>query len=298
MSTNPSNSDTPHTDKWSQASASATREKSSKFNLGWFIIIPALFAVIFLTLYFVNFNGSFGNQGDFGTFGDFIGGTLNPILGFATVFLLVLSLRKQSKELTLSREELALTRQELSETKQEAALSRRAMEEQVNHLKQEAKLNEFVRMLSDLRSQFLNCTNKSADMNAEVKHSLLKTCEAFKIRPKAQYTIEELVYNSPYHCAQNNEKVRKALYSHFQNTQSKKQHSQWHDLENIITGYAAIAVGYYDISEQKHLAILYLDEATRMIKPFNDIFGTKKSLNALTEIGYRTSPLFFQALDS
>ncbi|GCF89638.1 hypothetical protein [Shewanella sp. M-Br] len=121
-------------------------DQTEKYELPkWILTMIAIIASIALALlstYFLNFNGSFGNQGDFGTFGDFLGGVLNPILGFATVFLLIWSLKMQVKELALSNQQLALTRQELKETKEETALSRKAMEAQVAHLKQDAKLTE------------------------------------------------------------------------------------------------------------------------------------------------------------
>lgn len=122
-------------------------EKSFK----WLIILLAIVACCLLAFYFLNFHGGIGDKGDFGAFGDYFGGVLNPILGFATVGLLVWSLKYQMDELALSRQELALTRQELAETKEETALSRKAMEEQVNHIKNEAKLNELTRLLE--RSQ-------------------------------------------------------------------------------------------------------------------------------------------------
>lgn len=122
-------------------------EKSFK----WLIILLAIVAGCLLAFYFSIFHGGVGDKGDFGAFGDYFGGVLNPILGFATVSLLVWSLKYQMDELALSRQELALTRQELAETKEETALSRKAMEEQVNHIKNEAKLNELTRLLE--RSQ-------------------------------------------------------------------------------------------------------------------------------------------------
>ncbi|MFB2661802.1 hypothetical protein [Shewanella mangrovisoli] len=113
-------------------------EKSFK----WLIVFLAIVAVCLVAFYFLNFHGGIGDKGDFGAFGDYFGGVLNPILGFATVGLLVWSLKYQMDELALSRQELALTRQELAETKEETALSRQAMEAQVAHLKQDAKLTE------------------------------------------------------------------------------------------------------------------------------------------------------------
>nr|WP_320125955.1 hypothetical protein [uncultured Shewanella sp.] len=119
-----------------------TQAHESGTSFRWLIILLTIVAVCLLALYFMNFNGGWGNQGDFGAFGDFLGGVLNPILGFATVGLLIWSLKMQMKELSLSNQQLALTRQELKETKEETALSRQAMEAQVAHLKQDAKLTE------------------------------------------------------------------------------------------------------------------------------------------------------------
>ncbi|MCF2856992.1 hypothetical protein L1286_05905 [Pseudoalteromonas sp. SMS1] len=72
-------------------------------------IIPIALGVLLLT-YFSNFNDGFGNQGDFGAFGDFIGGILNPILTFFTIVILVYSIRLQVKELELTRNELRETK--------------------------------------------------------------------------------------------------------------------------------------------------------------------------------------------
>ena len=47
-----------------------------------------------------------------GTWGDFVGGTLNPILTFATFIGLLYTIYLQQRELRLTRKELSLTRQE------------------------------------------------------------------------------------------------------------------------------------------------------------------------------------------
>ncbi|MBO2594440.1 hypothetical protein [Shewanella algae] len=110
-------------------------------------------SLFILNLYFTQFGWPLGNKGDFGAFGDYIGGTLNPILGFITVVLLIWSLRTQQKE-------LALTRQELADTKRETELSRKAMQAQVKHLEREAKLNELMRMLDGVRSDYRSLLSK------------------------------------------------------------------------------------------------------------------------------------------
>lgn len=121
----------------------ATIQDEQGMSVAWILTILVVLVVIALFLlgiYFSNFNGHWGNQGDFGTFGDFLGGTLNPILGFATVVLLIRSLKLQSIDLVISRRELVQ--------------SNDAMQRQVSHLEKETKLNELIRLMDDLRSQF------------------------------------------------------------------------------------------------------------------------------------------------
>jgi uncharacterized membrane protein len=67
----------------------------------WFPAIAALLltGAVFLT-YAWNFNSGISSQNtDWGTFGDFIGGTLNPIFGFISVILLFYAVTLQRKEL-------------------------------------------------------------------------------------------------------------------------------------------------------------------------------------------------------
>jgi hypothetical protein len=84
----------------------------------------AVGCIIFLLLvYFINFtafagNNVFGDNSAFGTFGDFMGGALNPIFGFFTVWLLVKSIRFQIDELKLTRQEMQASTNVGRETKE------------------------------------------------------------------------------------------------------------------------------------------------------------------------------------
>ncbi|NRA56246.1 MAG: hypothetical protein HRU23_19055 [Gammaproteobacteria bacterium] len=106
-----------------------------------------LLVAFLLGLYFSQFNSGWGSQETFAQFGDFVGGTLNPVLGFATVALLIWSINVQMKELRLTREEVAAT-------KDEAAMSRKAMEAQVEHFEKEAKLSELTRLIQVETQQY------------------------------------------------------------------------------------------------------------------------------------------------
>ncbi|WP_332822916.1 hypothetical protein [Stutzerimonas kunmingensis] len=72
------------------------------------LYLPGAILVVALAFYFANFNDGFSHdQSVWGAFGDFLGGVLNPVLTFTTVYLLIQSLNTQNK--TLSHSELQLT---------------------------------------------------------------------------------------------------------------------------------------------------------------------------------------------
>ena len=68
------------------------------------------------------------NAEAWGQFGDFIGGTVNPIIGFLTLLALVLTLTLQNRQLQLSSSELKLSREELALTRRELERSTKAQE--------------------------------------------------------------------------------------------------------------------------------------------------------------------------
>lgn len=82
----------------------------------WILIcIAAFFAVAISMSYFLNFHGGVSlDNSDWGTFGDFIGGILNPIFGFLGLIALLWTINLQIKELEATRQELENTRQELT----------------------------------------------------------------------------------------------------------------------------------------------------------------------------------------
>jgi uncharacterized membrane protein len=103
------------------------------------IIIAAVFIV-----YFLNFKDGLSSiNSDWGTFGDFIGGTLNPILSFLSLIALLVTIFLQSKELKLSRDELKLTRKELIKTAE-------AAKKQADHFEMESKRSDLYRLIEKL----------------------------------------------------------------------------------------------------------------------------------------------------
>lgn len=95
-------------------------------------ILAMTSATLVFSAYFVRFapNSGFSTiNSDWGTFGDFIGGTLNPILSFLALIALLFTIAIQTKGLDLSRRELELTRLELEATRTELKRSATAQEE-------------------------------------------------------------------------------------------------------------------------------------------------------------------------
>ncbi|MGI2152249.1 hypothetical protein ACROAK_05070 [Shewanella oncorhynchi] len=263
-----------------------TQTHESETSFRWLIILLAIVAACLLTLYFMNFNGSWGNQGDFGAFGDFLGGVLNPILGFATVGLLIWSLKLQMNELALSRQELALTRQELAETKNETALSRRAMQDQVTHLQNEALLNEIMRLMVDLRAQYqslihipLFITNDLYNILIRIAPSGFKKGDSIR-----QVSVYNIIYESSAWNAQRSEDLKIFLKNNYDDSTDISAAAQWQELENILKQFSNIVIKYHKLSNSPDLAPIYLDEARKMLKPFQDIFWTEAIANELGKI--------------
>lgn len=75
-----------------------------------------------------------------GEFGDYLGGSLNPIFGFLTLITLLLTIAIQSKQLEVSSEELKNSRMELKLTREELAKSALAQEESQKALNKQAEI--------------------------------------------------------------------------------------------------------------------------------------------------------------
>lgn len=96
------------------------QEKQTKHDeykqKAWILIcVSIFFSIAIFTSYFLNFHGGVSlDNADWGTFGDFVGGILNPIFGFLGLIALLWTINLQIKELEATRQELENTRQELA----------------------------------------------------------------------------------------------------------------------------------------------------------------------------------------
>ncbi|WP_444925872.1 hypothetical protein ACJJI4_16960 [Microbulbifer sp. TRSA002] len=105
------------------------------------IAVPVILVLIVGGVYIDRFDGGFsGNNGDWGTFGDYMGGLLNPLFAYVGLIVLLSTIRLQIKELRNSTEELGHTRAELSN-------SAKSLKEQSESLKKQNFENTFFQLI-------------------------------------------------------------------------------------------------------------------------------------------------------
>ncbi|MCK8043929.1 hypothetical protein MSG37_03455 [Shewanella sp. 1CM18E] len=264
----------------------AVESVSNEISFKWLILLLAIVAACLNALYFMNFNSGWGNQADFGAFGDFLGGVLNPILGFATVGLLIWSLKMQMNELALSREQLSLTRLELKETKEETALSRQAMEAQVKHLQKEASLNELMRLMADLREQFKAQYSSKVKVDNEFVRIIINMPKNFGLKTDDinNLKISNLLYEESGTAAYNSQELIIYLKNKFEDGTMERRPTQWHELETLLIQFGHLVIKYHQLSSNPAFANIYLTEAKRMLKPFNHVFSSKEVAMVLGQV--------------
>lgn len=120
--------------------------KLKKLNgLAWVAII--LFLVT-ASLYFYNFHGVFSTaKSDWGTFGDFIGGTLNPLFAFLSLIAIIYTISIQTQELEYSRDELKATKEELEKSRIAQEEQSESFKMQNISVKQQTFENTFFKLL-------------------------------------------------------------------------------------------------------------------------------------------------------
>lgn len=85
-------------------------------------------------------HGPLDSHSAWGEFGDYLGGTLNPVFGFLSFFALLTTLLIQTHQLQLSKTELQLTREELAASRFEYQRSADAQMEMSKSLTQQTHL--------------------------------------------------------------------------------------------------------------------------------------------------------------
>lgn len=124
-------------------------------------ILLAIVAIAFLLsggvafLYAYNFAYPLSeDQAIWGSFGDFLGGVLNPLLSLLALIALLLTVFLQSDELRLSREELSLTREELRKSAEAQEKAQQALTQQLENSIKASRL-EYLNVLTQAEFRIL-----------------------------------------------------------------------------------------------------------------------------------------------
>lgn len=87
------------------------------------VILAAAFLALVWAIYYANFGGGLSKDpGNWGVFGDFTGGVLNPLLNFITIYLLIKSLNFQEDQIETAKLEADEARNDLKKARENEAL--------------------------------------------------------------------------------------------------------------------------------------------------------------------------------
>lgn len=113
-------------------------------RIGWIVMFAVGVLTAIFGIYIIQFaNADVSKDPEaWGQFGDFVGGTANPILGFLTLIALILTIILQSRQLSVSSRELELSRRELELTRDELRRSAHAQELSEKALRAQAAASE------------------------------------------------------------------------------------------------------------------------------------------------------------
>lgn len=119
--------------------------------------VACLLVVIVFLIYIANFwNRPIATDASsWGAFGDYIGGVINPILGFFSFMALLITLDLQRKQLVKTEEQLQLNREELIDTRKELARSAQAQEDSKRIMNEQLK-TQFLQQFDSLFFSLLN----------------------------------------------------------------------------------------------------------------------------------------------
>lgn len=125
--------------------------------------IALVLIILVVSFYGWNFRGSSisDNVSNWGAFGDYVGGIVNPILAFFSFMALLITLDLQRKQLNkteeqleLNREELKLTREELKKAADAQVDSAKVMNEQLKTQSLQQFENLFFALIKQLQNRF------------------------------------------------------------------------------------------------------------------------------------------------
>lgn len=237
----------------------------------WILVIIAVLATVYLVIYF----GHGGLvQERLAQFGDFVGGTLNPILGFLTVGLLVWSIQIQMKELKATREELAAT-------KTETELSRKAMEAQVQHLEQQSLQTQLLRLINDQHEVYKELSRITLMSFNESPEELDEYSYNSEIKSLSYHDVIMKTY-----CGQKlDEHKFKILGDKVRNEFSGGLYRlQWEQIENSLCTLSLLTLQYLQLTNNVFVTSVYIRQPYEMMHGLHAITQTKQVLDIIGQL--------------
>ncbi len=143
--------------------------------LSWLLMVAATLICVAFLAYFQHFHSGFSfDQSVWGQFGDFLGGTINPILSFLSLLALVFTVALQARQLEIAREELQNSKAGLEAmreaTQQQLKHSREAAEEQARQFTEEMTKTELFDMIKFVHSELEDRFEAKADFSPSGKN--------------------------------------------------------------------------------------------------------------------------------
>lgn len=164
---------------------SNTASSTSLFIVVGIAVISAGISIFF---YFYKFGfGLWNKASEWASLGDFFGGVLNPIFAFASLILLLLTLKQNQKALSQNEKALLLNNKELELTRNELSSSKIALERQATIQEKQNFEGTFFNLVN-IHQDLLNSIDLGSDKHGDTRgrdcfkvfyHRFKSTCNVF-----------------------------------------------------------------------------------------------------------------------
>lgn len=200
------------------------RKQASRFRITMWLIAAISLILMGVALYFyrTSFPGTLSTEHErWGTFGDFLGGALNPIFALFSFMALLWTIKQQNETILLSADELELTRQELEGSKkaqedmaEAATLSANVAKQQSEMLKLQQFESTFYSLLEQHNTSYRNTETifKGFDLSNKVGGIETKKNDILSDKNISQYM--RLLYQLLKYVCINHPNNETKLFSH------------------------------------------------------------------------------------
>lgn len=181
-----------------------TKKTMVGLNVALAVALTAALSVI--ALYFFNFPDGLSKENDkWGTFGDFFGGTVNPILGFISFIALITTIRLQLQELSQTRAELKRSADAQQSTekhleKQSATMEKQQLENSFHSLliHHNSLIRELSQPLKSIPMKIRNHPGYYERSNGEINPSSIEFIRDFCLEHRnIEGAAHEVLYLEP-----------------------------------------------------------------------------------------------------